>query len=267
MDNIIQQQVKNKNNVSTQKENNANSIKDWIKVYEHQIKKALPNALSAERFTRMVLTAITQNPNLAKCTPQSFIGAMLTSAQLGLEPNTPLGQAYLIPFKDKEFYTCQFQIGYKGYIDLVYRSGELQTLESHIVYENDFFEFELGLNPTLKHKPAISNKGSAIWVYAIYRLVNGGYAFEIMSIEDIKSHAKKYSKSFNNASSPWNKDFESMAKKTVIKRLLKYAPLKAEIGTQLTNDESTHIVTFTDDNEFIIEQNNDNEILQEYIKE
>ena len=104
------------------------TIKDWIKTMEPEIKKALPNVITPERFTRMALTAVSVNPKLAECTPRSFMGALMNAAQLGLEPNTPLGQAYLIPFKNKGVMEVQFQIGYKGLIDLAYRSGEFLSI-------------------------------------------------------------------------------------------------------------------------------------------
>lgn len=131
----IQQAQKNNASKTVNKEN---SIKGYIKMYENQIAKALPDVLTPERFSRMVLTAITKTPKLGECTPQSFIGSMLTAAQLGLEPNTPLGQAYLIPYGNK----CEFQLGYKGLLELAHRSGELKTLEAHVVYENDEFNIE-----------------------------------------------------------------------------------------------------------------------------
>ena len=111
--------------------------------------------LTPERFTRMVLTALSKDNKLASCTPNSFLGAMMQAAQLGLEPNTPLGQAYLIPFKNKGVLEVQFQIGFKGMIDLAYRSKEVTDISAQCVYENDEFEYELGLSPVLKHKPAL----------------------------------------------------------------------------------------------------------------
>lgn len=198
------------------------SIKDWVNVYKGEVAKALPKVLTPERFTRMVTTAITITPKLQDCTPESFIGSMLEAAQLGLEPNTPLGQAYLIPYGNK----CQFQIGYKGMMDLAYRSGEIKNIEAHVVYENDEFEFEYGLNSNLKHVPTLEEKGKAIWVYAIYRLNNGGYGFEVMSYNECLQHGKKYSKTYNNG--PWKTNPEEMAKKTMIKKVLKYAPMKSD---------------------------------------
>lgn len=208
------------------------TIKDYINVMQGEIAKALPKVMTPERFTRIALSAVSNTPKLAECTPQSFLAAMMNAAQLGLEPNTPLGQAYLIPYKNQ----CQFQIGYKGMIDLAYRSGEVKTLMAQTVYENDEFDFSFGLEPTLKHVPAKSNRGKPIWFYAVFKLVNGGQGFEVMSVEDVKEHAKKYSKAYN--SGPWQTNFEEMAKKTVLKKALKYAPLKTEFVRELSADES-----------------------------
>lgn len=214
------------------------TIKDWIKTMEPEIKKALPNVITPERFTRMALTAVSVNPKLAECTPRSFMGALMNAAQLGLEPNTPLGQAYLIPFKNKGVMEVQFQIGYKGLIDLAYRSGEFLSIYAKEVYENDEFDYEFGLEPKLIHKPATSNRGEVIAYYAVFKLVNGGFGFEVMSKDDIMAHAKKYSQNYDSKYSPWTNNFDEMAKKTVLKKVLKYAPIKVEFVRQLTEDET-----------------------------
>ena len=225
-------------NVPAQQQAPQMTMKDWINKSEKQIAKALPSAITPERFARMATTAVTMNPDLGRCTPASFIGALLQAAALGLEPNTPLGQAYLIPYNNyktgaKE---AQFQIGYRGMIELAHRSGEFQSIEAHIVYENDEFEYELGLEPKLRHKPAMRNRGDIVWVYAVYKLKSGGYGFEVMSKADIDEHRRKYSKA---KSSPWDTAWEGMAKKTVIKQALKYAPLKSEFVKAMTNEDVT----------------------------
>lgn len=222
------------------------TIKDYINLYSKEIAKALPSVLTPERFSRMAMTAITKTPKLAECSPQSFIGSLLTAAQLGLEPNTPLGQAYLIPFYNsrKRIYECQFQVGYKGMIDLCNRSGEIKNIEAHIVYENDEFEFEYGLDSKLKHKPCMSDKGAPVWVYALYRLNNGGYGFEVMSVDDCMAHGDKYSKAFNN--SPWQTNPEEMMKKTVLKKVLKYAPVRSDFVKGTVADETIQVADFGD---------------------
>lgn len=231
-------------NTAVQAKKKPQSIKDWIKVMEPEIKKALPSVITPERFTRMAMTAVSSNPGLAQCTPESFCGAMMNAAQLGLEPNTPLGQAYMIPFKNnkKGVTECQFQIGYKGLIDLAHRSGEFKNIEAHEVYENDEFDYEYGLEPKLYHKPAFNDRGKVICYYAVYTLVNGGFGFEVMSIEDVQKHAQKFSQAYRRGyGSPWSDNFDEMAKKTLIKKVLKYAPIKTEFVKQVMQDETIKV--------------------------
>lgn len=214
------------------------TMQQYIKSMEGEIAKALPSVITPERFTRIVLSAISVNPQLGTCTPSSFLGAMMTSAQLGLEVNTPLGQAYVLPYKNHGVMEAQFQLGYKGLIDLAYRSGEVEVIQAHVVYENDEFVCEYGLEPKLLHKPAASNKGEAVKVYAMFKTKNGGYGFEVMSMDDVREHAAKYSKAYGSNFSPWKTNFEEMAKKTVLKRVLKYAPLKSDFVRAAVQDET-----------------------------
>lgn len=214
------------------------SIADLIKAMEPEIKKALPEVITPERFTRMALSALNTTPKLKECTQMSFLSALMNAAQLGLEPNTPLGQAYLIPYNNKGKLECSFQIGYKGMLDLAYRNPQTQIIQAEEVYENDVFEYELGLNPKLIHKPALKDRGELKCFYGVFRLTNGGYGFKVMSKEDIDSHAKEYSKAFSTGYSPWTSNYIGMAKKTVIKQLLKFAPLRTDFQKALSTDET-----------------------------
>ena len=128
----------------------------------------------------------------------------------------------------------------RGLIDLAYRSGEVKSIQAHEVYENDVFEYEYGLEPKLKHVPAKTNRGNVTHYYAVFTTKDGGFGFEVMSIEDITEFARKFSKSFNSATSPWKTNFDAMAKKTVLKQLLKYAPLKTEFIRGMTQDGAIH---------------------------
>lgn len=215
-------------------------IADLIKAMEPEIKKALPEIITPERFTRMALSALNTTPKLAECTQMSFLAAMMNAAQLGLEPNTPLGQAYLIPYKNKGQLECQFQIGYRGMLDLCYRNPQIQVVQAQAVYENDEFEYELGLEPKLVHRPVLNDRGEAILFYGFFKLVNSGFGFEVMSREDVELFAKEHSKAYDSLSSPWRMNFIEMAKKTVIKRTLKYAPLRADFQKALSVDEGIH---------------------------
>ena len=203
-----------------------------LKRMTKEISRALPEQIKSERFQRIVLTAFSNNPKLQLCDPVSFIAAMMQSAQLGLEPNTPLGQAYLIPYKN----SVQFQVGYKGMIDLAMRSGQYQSIYAHAVHENDEFDIDYGLEQILKHKPFMGgDRGKIIGYYAVYKLVNGGNGFAFMTKSEIEQHARKFSKTYSNG--PWQTDFDAMAKKTVIKQVLKYAPMSIEIQKATSVDE------------------------------
>lgn len=214
------------------------SIADLIKAMEPEIKKALPTVITPERFTRMALSAISNTPKLQECSQMSFLAALMNAAQLGLEPNTPLGQAYLIPYKNKKTLECQFQIGYKGMIDLVYRNEQVQTIQAQIVYENDYFDYELGLDARLSHRPTLQDRGEMRMVYALFKMKNGGYGFEVLSKEEVIRHAERYSSGINSSYSPWKSNFEDMAKKTAIKRVLKFAPMKADFARAIATDET-----------------------------
>lgn len=226
------------NKVATTNSGEKKTMQTYIKSMENEIKKALPSVITPERFTRMVLSAISVNPKLGSCTPNSFLGAMMSAAQLGLEPNTPLGQAYILPYMNKGVLEAQFQIGYKGLIDLAYRSGEVEVIQAHVVYENDEFECNYGLEPTLRHVPAAKDRGEPIKVYAMFKTKSGGFGFEVMSMDDVRSHAAKYSKAYNTSFSPWKTSFEEMAKKTVLKKCLKFAPLKSDFVRGIVQDET-----------------------------
>ena len=194
------------------------------------ISKALPSMIGKDRFVRAAHSAISGSEQLAACTQTSFIGALMNSAQLGLEPNTPLGQAYLIPYKNQ----CQFQIGYKGMLELARRAGV--TVQVHEIKQNDKFEYQYGLNPDLKHTPILGDRGPTIGYYCIWKSKDGAFGIEVASKSDIEKFAKLKSASYN--SGPWKTDFDAMAKKTVIKQALKYAPLSVELEEAVNADMS-----------------------------
>lgn len=224
-------------------EGNTRPISEWVQIYKPQISKVLPKMITPERFVRMCQNALSVNPKLLNCTETSFIGAMMNAASLGLEPNSPLGQAYLIPRKNGKTgnLECNFQIGYKGLIALAYRSGEVATCSAHEVYENDFFEYELGLNPRLEHRPAMNNRGNIYAYYAVWKGKNGGFDFAVMSKEDVLNHAKQYSQSKNKRgelTGAWASNFDGMARKTVLLQALRYAPLSTELQSSIAQDNT-----------------------------
>nr|DAR87559.1 MAG TPA: RecT protein [Caudoviricetes sp.] len=221
------------------KEEKPKTIFDLIQLSKKQFNNALPQHINTDRFVRIAITTIRLNPKLAKCNPESLIGALMVSAQLGLEPGT-LGQCYLIPFENKKAGTveCQFQIGYKGLIELLRRSGQLSDIYSYTVYENDDFNIEYGLSRTLVHKPNFTDRGEIKGFYAVAILKDGAKAFEYMTKDEITKHEEKYRKgSYKN--DVWNKNFEEMAQKTVVKKLLKWLPVSVEFLEMAAKDEKS----------------------------
>lgn len=196
------------------------SMRGLLNAMAQQIKMALPENIKSERFQRVALTAFSGNAKLQKADPVSFIAAMMQSAQLGLEPNTPLGQAYLIPYGNQ----IQFQIGYKGLIDLAMRSGQYKSIYAH-------------LDETITHVPYLDgDRGKVTGYYAVYKLTNGGCGFFYMTHAEVEAHGRKFSKTYNNG--PWKTDFDAMAKKTVLKQVLKYAPMSVELQRATSIDEA-----------------------------
>ena len=220
-------------------EKKSKTIFDVIQAGAKQFATALPKHINSERFVRIAITTIRQNPKLAQCSQESLLGALMVSAQLGLEPGT-LGQCYLIPFENKKAGTveCQFQIGYKGLIELLRRSGQLSDIYSYTVYENDDFNIEYGLSRTLTHKPNFDERGEIKGFYAVAILKDGAKAFEYMTKDEVIHHEEKYRKgSYKN--DVWNKNFEEMAQKTVVKKLLKWLPVSVEFLEMAAKDEKT----------------------------
>ena len=212
----------------------------------------------------MALSALNTTPKLAECSQMSFLGALMNAAQLGLEPNTPLGQAYLIPYKNKGKLECQFQIGYKGLIDLANRNDNFQTVQARCVYENDAFRYEYGFESKSSPHPSERKQRKTDFRICYVETVNGGFGFEVMSKEDIDNHARQFSQSFGSSYSPWKTNYEAMAMKTVIKKCLKYAPLKTDFVMQMSNDESIKSEINVDMSEVVNEQEDPNIIDQEY---
>lgn len=217
-----------------------------LKQKSGEIAKMLPKHLNAERLLKVAQIAATTTPALAKCDVASLVGAIGQCAQMGLEPNTVLGHAYLVPFNTKRkdgngnerwVNSVQVIIGYKGLIDLARRSGQIVSIAAHEVCEHDRFELVYGLDEKLNHTPAMGDRGEVIGFYAVAKLKDGGHCFEFMSrhqVETIRDgsqgfqQAVKYKK---EAAHPWSAHFVEMGRKTVIRRLAKFLPLSVEFHT------------------------------------
>jgi recombination protein RecT len=204
-----------------------NTVDVMLSNAKDQIQKALPAVISSDRFIRVAVTEIRKSPQLQQCNPISVCAAVMQAAQLGLEFGSTLGHAYLIPYKNE----ATLQVGYRGLMHLCRRSGMVKKFEARAVYEGDFFEYELGTNPFIKHRPT-GNQKNMVAVYAVATLEDGTTQFDVMSREALEEHQRKYSR--NNGT--WNSAFEEMSKKTVIKRIIKMLPISTEVAEALDRD-------------------------------
>lgn len=220
-------------------------VKTFFESQKATLAAVLPRHVSADRMLKIALGALRTTPKLMGCTVESLMGAVVQVSQLGLEPNTPLGHAYLIPFENRQKGIVEVQIvlGYKGLIDLARRSGQIVSIAAHAVHANDHFEYAYGLDEKLEHRPAMGERGDIVAFYAVAKLVGGGHAFEVMSYQqvlDIRDasqgwkQAKRYGK---EASSPWGGHFSEMGRKTVLRRLFKYLPVSIELASAAALDE------------------------------
>lgn len=211
------------------------SIRALLDRSRQQIKMALPSHMNSDRMLRIAMTSVQKTPELLNCTPQSLIGAIIQSAQLGLEPDGVLGHAYLIPYGK----VCTFIPGYKGLLALARRTGEISTIQAEVVHSKDVFEFELGLHPKLRHVPTDEeDEGTFVAAYAVATLKDGGIQFVVMRKNAIEK-IRKRSKAAN--AGPWVSDFLEMAKKTTLRRLCKLLPCSVELEKAVALDERAEI--------------------------
>lgn len=226
--------------------------------------QAVPKHLSPERFIRTMAMAAYKTPLLREAPMTELVGAMLSLASLGLEANTPLGHAYLIPFEKKKWdakkkesvsegYTVQVVLGYKGVIELMMRSGMFVSVHGDVVYEGDEFSYEYGSNMHLRHVPKGSRENrKPLHAYAFVKLKDG-YAFEVWPYEDVLkirdgSQAYKAAVSTRDkwgvkakgwSEAPWVKFERAMAIKTMIKQVGKYVPVSIELANAIMLDDAS----------------------------
>ena len=220
------------------------NVKSFMESQKANLAAVLPKHVDADRMLKLALGAMRATPKLLNCNVESLMGAVVTCSTLGLEPNTPLGHAYLIPFENRQKGTTDVQIvfGYKGLIDLARRSGQIISIAAHEVCQNDEFHFSYGLDEKLIHKPALTGRGEPIAFYAVAKLVGGGYAFEVMGrdqIEEIRDASQNYKFAREKGKTVWGQHFVEMGRKTVLRRLFKYLPVSIELATAANIDSNT----------------------------
>jgi len=231
----------------------AGQVKSMLEKHKSAITDSLPRGFdNPNRMIRAAVNAISTTPTLAQCTPESLFTSIVKGFSLGLEPNGVLAHGYLVPFKDKGVMKAQFMPGYRGLIELARRSGKIKEIYATEVHENDLFEVSMGTGKELIHKPNMfSDRGSILGYYSVFKLDDGAVDFEIMNLDEIDK-IKKTSKAGNSNYSPWNSGhYNEMARKTVIKKLLKRAPMTVEAAAAVKDDNSVSMGEPQDDSDVI----------------
>lgn len=211
----------------------ARTVYQLLERQKPELARALPDSIGVERFTRTVLTEIRRSPKLLECAPESLLGAMMLAAQLGLEPG-PLGLVYLVPFKR----AVEFIVGYRGYVELAYRSGHVKDLSAGLVRDGDRFHYRHGTRPELEHIPlGPAEERDIEAAYAVARLKTGGTVFVVTYAEDWE-RARKASAAGSKNLGPWKEDRPAMIRKTAVRRLEPWLPKTAAIAHALEVDET-----------------------------
>lgn len=202
------------------------TVRDLLTKAKPALEQALPRHLDVDRLLRIAMTALTKNPKLLACDQRTLLLAVMASAQCGLEPNSYAQEAYLIPY-GKE---VQFMPSYRGLMKLARQSGQVASIEAHVVYKNEKFAVSYGLTPSLQHEVIIddADRGDFRLVYAVARYKDATMSpvFEVMTKSEIDA-IRKRSKAANNG--PWVTDYLEMARKTVIRRICKFLPASVEL--------------------------------------
>lgn len=219
----VQQRNNNQQQQST-------SMAGLIQQMVPEMDRVLPKHMTGDRMARLLLTAVRQNPKLAGCDPHSFAGAILTASALGLEPNTPNAEAYLIPY-GKE---CQLVVGYAGLIKLFWQSPLAQHIDAQAVHENDDFDYAYGLDPYLRHKPALGDRGQVVAYYGVASLNTGAKHFVVLSPDEVKALRQGKVGPSGKIADPMH----WMERKTVLRQLLKTLPKSANLSGAISADET-----------------------------
>lgn len=223
---------------------NIDTVRDLMARSQEKWAALLPKQMSPERLQKVALMAISRNKALLDCSPQSLLEAFIDASTLGLDVCGSMGRAYLVPYKNNKTgqSEAKFIIGYRGLIDLARRSGEIESIAAHVVYEHDEFVVELGDSERIIHKPYMAgDRGKPVAVYAVAKLKGGAVQTDVMTKADVD---KIRGRSRASNSGPWVTDYDEMARKTVVRRLCKYLPLTIEAAVAISESDAAEYQDF-----------------------
>lgn len=222
------------------------TVRDMILKSKDQISAALPRHMNADRFMRVAMTQVQRNPALLDCERTSLIGAIIQSAQLGLETDSITGQAHLVPYWNGKKGVMEVQLipGYKGLVKLTRNSGEVLRVEPRAVHAKDKFTYEYGTKPFITHKPyeGSDDPGEPTHFYAIAFFREGSTQFDVLPVTEVnKIKVRALEKKKNKDGGPWSTDFEEMGKKTAVRRLCKQVPSDVNLQRAIELDERAEL--------------------------
>ena len=220
--------------VATRNTTNVATIENWVE--SDNVKKKFQEVLDkgAGAFVTSLLSLVKSTPQLAAADPKTILSAAMTAATLKLPISPNLGFAYIIPY-GKE---AQFQMGYKGYIQLAMRTGQYKTINASVVYEGQIEDIDFVTGEIIRGK---KKSDKVVGYVAYFELINGFSKTIYMTTEDMLRHAQTFSKSFSRSSSVWKTNFDAMGLKTVIKQLIsKYGimsiDMQSDLATAISSD-------------------------------
>lgn len=204
------------------------TLAQFISRLTPEVQRALPRGMDGDRITRLALTAIRKDRALAECSPESFAGALLTAAALGLDPGVN-GEAYLVAYKGE----CTLIVGYQGYARLFYQHPLARHLDAQAVHEADDFDYAYGLDPYLRHKPATGDRGPVVAYYACASLKTDAKAFVVLTPDEVK--ALRATNRPQKIADPqhW------MERKTALRQLFKLLPKSTQMMAALEAEDRT----------------------------
>lgn len=220
------------------------SVKIQSKGYQNLINTTLRDKNTADHFVASIVSAVSSNPELQKCDHGTIVSAGLLGESLKLSPSPQLGQYYMVPFKDNKNSrtVAQFQLGYKGYIQLAIRSGQYKKLNVLPIKQGELINFnplDEEIEVQLIENETERENAETIGYYAMFEYVNGFKKAIYWSKEKMLSHAEKYSAGFrtHKGYTFWERDFDSMACKTMLRQLIsKWGIMSIEMEKAITND-------------------------------
>lgn len=205
------------------------SIKDLVRHNWDAVKDSLPATMEPKRFARLVFNAVRKTPKLGDCTAVSMIGSLIAASSIGVEVNTPLQEAYLIPYGSE----ATFIMGYQGYVKLFRQHPDADDVSSGWIGAKDVLEYSYGRDKHLTHKPTLADRGACIGVWAMYTLKSGGWDFVVLTMDQVKALRLKDEGGDVRDPEHW------MARKTALRQVLKLAPKSSAMAAAMAADEHT----------------------------